>query len=449
MKRHSRIAIAVLAALAASDVRAANRYVAHSRQTPDPGKAYTSWSNAASNIQDAVNAAAINDTVWVGPGRYTAPPNATNYMGTNVVYINKPLTLRSSNGVPETAIIDGQGVNRGITWYYALTSANPFVLNGLTVSNCFATNMGGGILFVPGSVSWIATVQRCVISHNTVRATGAATIPAGGGIHGGNVVNFGATISNCVFRGNLVTNTANGVLGTGGGLNLYGMANRLITGCLFEGNSAGQGGGGNTVYNATKVENCVMRHNTARNSASTAGGGGFMGSAIFKNCLIHNNRSAGNGGGVVAADSGPITFYNCSIVSNRASNGGGIRTRRVGDRLAMYNSIVCFNTGGASRDIVSGPATNSYTNCCISYTNATLGINVHSGIITNNPQFVDLAGEDFHLRRTSPCINKGLTLGWESGALDLDGRPRLDRATGIVDMGCYEFETHGTVITVR
>ena len=87
-------------------------YVARNGQTPS--YPYTTWESAALHIQDAVDAATTNDTVWVGAGRYTAPPNFTNFGGSNVVFINRPLTLRSSNGVPASTVIDGQGSCRGI-----------------------------------------------------------------------------------------------------------------------------------------------------------------------------------------------------------------------------------------------------------------------------------------------------------------------------------------------
>jgi len=125
-------------------IHAENLYVAQNGQAPE--SPYDTWAKAASSIQDAVDAATTNDTVWVGAGRYTAPANATNYGGTNVVFINRPLTLRSSNGVPATTIIDGEGTNRGIAMYYVSSSAtNLLVIDGFTVCNCFATNTGGGI----------------------------------------------------------------------------------------------------------------------------------------------------------------------------------------------------------------------------------------------------------------------------------------------------------------
>jgi hypothetical protein len=35
-----------------------------------------------------------------------------------------------------------------------------------------------------------------------------------------------------------------------------------------------------------------------------------------------------------------------------------------------------------------------------------------------------------------------------SGALDLDGRSRIDRFSGIVDMGCYEYLPGGSMYLI-
>ncbi len=68
---------------------------------------------------------------------------------------------------------------------------------------------------------------------------------------------------------------------------------------------------------------------------------------------------------------------------------------------------------------------------------------------TNDPQFVSVAGKDFHLKSTSPCINTGTNQVWMNGATDLDGQRRKDPVYGIVDMGCYEYATKGTLFIIR
>jgi hypothetical protein len=55
---------------------------------------------------------------------------------------------------------------------------------------------------------------------------------------------------------------------------------------------------------------------------------------------------------------------------------------------------------------------------------------------------------NYRLSQASPCVNAGLNQSWMSGALDLDGRSRIDHFNQIVDMGCYEFLPSGMLITV-
>jgi len=51
-----------------------------------------------------------------------------------------------------------------------------------------------------------------------------------------------------------------------------------------------------------------------------------------------------------------------------------------------------------------------------------------------------------HLAQSSPCINSGTNEYWMN--LDLDGRSRIDRFSGMVDMGCYEYLPAGIMFSV-
>ena len=49
----------------------------------------------------------------------------------------------------------------------------------------------------------------------------------------------------------------------------------------------------------------------------------------------------------------------------------------------------------------------------------------------------------------SPCVNTGTNQDWMYGALDLDGKRRLDVHYSIVDRGCYEYVPVGTLFIIR
>lgn len=53
------------------------------------------------------------------------------------------------------------------------------------------------------------------------------------------------------------------------------------------------------------------------------------------------------------------------------------------------------------------------------------------------PQFVNPAANDYHLKSTSPCINKGATLS--DVTIDYDGIPRPQPPGGSYDIGAYEY----------
>jgi hypothetical protein len=77
--------------------------------SPDPAPPYTNWANAATTIQEAVDAAADGDTVLVADGIYDTG-GVTNYpegsLLLNRVAIYKPITVRSVNG-PTNTLIQG------------------------------------------------------------------------------------------------------------------------------------------------------------------------------------------------------------------------------------------------------------------------------------------------------------------------------------------------------
>lgn len=125
--------------------------------------------------------------------------------------------------------------------------------------------------------------------------------------------------------------------------------------------------------------------------------------------------------------------------------GGNIGGADVGSRRIPADEI----HGLAQPRVAHGQAValrggGSITNCCLAPTNV-----YGSANISTEPVLVDRDAGDFCLQKTSPCINAGLYQSWMDGALDLDGRRRLDRFSQLVDIGCYEYVPRGSMIGLR
>lgn len=119
--------------------------------------------------------------------------------------------------------------------------------------------------------------------------------------------------------------------------------------------------------------------------------------------------------------------------------------------VVFRNTIFSGNTGTVVDDLwltgvaVSADGSNCFHNSCC----PTFSLPLAQGNVQADPRFVDAAGGNFRLRGSSPCVNAGTNQAWMSNWLDLDGNPRLDTFSGVVDMGCYEHIRVGALFLVR
>ena len=352
-----------------------------------PTPPYLTWTTAATDIQDAITAAAIGDVVLVTNGLYATGGISMDGVITNRVSVNKAILVQSVNG-PNSTIIQG-------VW-------DPISTNGPGAIRCvwMTTNsILGGFTLCGGATRPLATGGAQAISGGGAwgpEINGAALMPV-------------CTIANCVIISNAASDFGGGAYQVN--LNYCTIATNAAVGT---GSSGGYGGG--AAY--CNIKNSLITANSAFGSSSSSGGGVY--DCNLKNCAVTRNNSINFGGGV---DLG--TLVNCSVTGNQVGNtsigyGGGVAN------CTLINCIVYLNLDNA---LSYSSYSNSYSST-FSYS-CTAPAASGTGNITSNPLL--LAG-GVHLSATSPCIGTGIE-SVVSGT-DIDGQPWKTPPS----MGCDEWQ---------
>jgi hypothetical protein len=380
----------------------------------------TSWENAYTSFQSALNEAVSGDQIWTAKGTYK-PSYAYDLTNTSRYY-----HFRMINGV---AIYGGfAGIETAVSQRtdYRVGGANETILSGDLNDDDMVTGAGATLSFSNNG-------ENCyhVFFHPSVLALNNSAILDGFTIKGGN---------------------ANGGSFTNGGGIYNDISSPTLINLSIINNCAYPHGGG--VFNSECSP--ILINLLIENNAASIHGGGFYNSSaspILTNVKISNNI-ANMGGGIFNESSSP-SLTNVTISGNFAPYGGGIFNNN-SSSPTLSNSIVWGNTASinGSQIFINHPSTTTFNFSCYSsepgdlYGAGTF-VTTNNNIISN-PKFVNSTANDYRIFGNSPCVNTGNN-SYNAEITDIRGEARIQNTT--IDMGAYEWTSTsdpvGSIIYVK
>ena len=175
---------------------------------------------------------------------------------------------------------------------------------------------------------------------------------------------------------------------------------------------------------------------------------------VYGNVLIEpvgdgNNQMISYGGDMGTAEwyrPGPLQFYNNTVISHRSDRTYLVRPLTDSTVIDVYNNVVVGTTDAPFYVRAEEGRVNISHNWF--QTGYVAGEGVHddgTSVTGSDPGFVDIGGNDFHLKADSACVNAGMVLTESVPAehnvvieyvKGRSGRPRP--SDGKLDIGAYE-----------
>jgi len=288
-----------------------------------------SWTDAFSDLQDALAVAEESDEIWVAKGTYTpdAPngdPAATFLISINIKllggFVGTEINSEQRNPANNKTILSGD-------------------LNGDDIDTSFLLSRSDNVMNVMQITADITNAT--IIDGFTIKGGQAdGTISSGGGIH-----SLGSpVIRQCFFTQNFATNW-------GGGMSVSGTSsqNLKLENCAFSTNQAGAYGGGLDI-DIVPGEGIEINQCSFDNNKSARGGGvscSFTHLRIVATSFT-NNSTPEHGGGLWLQGADNITFEidNCNFENNESSFGGGLYFLSISENcsLLLHNSTFFGNS---------------------------------------------------------------------------------------------------------
>ena len=445
------------------------------------------WTNAYTDLQNALSVANSNDLVWVATGTYKP---TTKIAGDREASFQLKSGIKIFGGFPTggSAFFDRNSLiyatklsgdilgdddgftNNSENCFHVVTATDTdfgTVIDGFHIiggnANREGFRSGGGIKIENGTV----TVTNCIISNNY-------------GVFGGGIsdLSSSSTISNCTITGNeasdgggIYHSSSNSILNNcvisrnhassfGGGQRVLRSSSLSVINCTFDNNNADdEGGGVSTYYSSNDYVNCKFFGNS---SGDNGGAIYFENNAPhLTNSIFSGNDTLDSGGGIYNENADPI-LINCSFSNNTAGVTGGAIYNYFKAFPVITNCVFWDNTAGASQ-FISNISNSDSASPTISYS-------LIQSAGESNSIFIDADGNDnifgtvddnLQLRPDSNALNSGNNASLPIDAFDLDfdddvietipfdlrNRPRI--LNDFVDMGAIESPEQVIVISAE
>ena len=286
----------------------------------------------------------------------------------------------------------------------------------VTLTNCtFVSNTAesGGGFFITESTVFISDT---LVENNTAVDSG------GGGV----IDEFStAELNNVDF----ISNSAR----LGGGLAVTHFCDATVEGCLIQGNTALEYGGG--LYSFENFST-YRRTRILGNSAGLKGGGALLrifADPLLENCLIRNNDAGVAGGGVACIEGVSARLVHCTLDSNTtAGNGGGISAENL-SIPELTNTILARNEALIDDNAHVGPQSGFVFNHVVIQDD-----DIDDPLVLLLDAELDDEG---YPGICSAAIDEGTSLPADLPDVDIDGtaRPLGSRR----DIGAFEVEGYG------
>jgi hypothetical protein len=380
----------------------------------------SSWENAVTDLNYALNLKLDNREIWVAKGTYT-PFNGQDrtksivipagahvfggFKGTELKkqersWQNYPSLLSGDIGVPGTAADNS---------YHVVMMMENSEINGFIIENGYADGplqtdkSGGGLI----SLKMGITIENIVFKNNYALSRGGALY----------IEAADPTVRSCFF-------TQNQSADYGGGLAFFNDYSGIIEKCMFLENNAVRGGGAALLFSPVTLENCAFANNIASLNGHELMCQSYGPSLV--NCTFYTEHIQISPVYLLNSDMKIInTIISCP---NKAVNCSS-------SAPTAQNSLIS-NTGSSA----------AWTGTPVLDLGGNLDENplfINNQSITGPDNIPATSDDGLILSALSPCIDKAQTL--KAPSSDIKNTPRP--ADAGPDMGCYEGQA-GTIVSV-